>query len=219
MRQLFLLGTGFLFVLIIGGLVWAIAAGPSPVKPSGRGIAESGLHFKDDGDPARGPGESKVVVRMFNDLQCPACRSAEPGLEAAMAKYGDKVRFVWNDFPLVTIHPNALPAANAARCAEEQNKFWEFRQKLYETQNAWASIAAPTNFFVDTARALGIDDGIFTACVANKAYDHKVRDDMSEGSANRVNSTPTFFVNDVRYTGVMSEADWDEVLTKALANS
>lgn len=218
-RQIFLMGTAGLFILIIVGLVWAIAAGPSPVDPSGRGRAESGLRFSDEGDPTKGPGDAKVTVRMFSDLQCPACRSAEPGLEAAMAKYGDKVRFIWNDFPLVTIHPNALPAAQAARCAEEQGKFWEYRQKLYETQNTWASITAPTGAFADYARSLGMDDAAFSACVANKTYDGKVRSDMSEGSANRVDSTPTFFVNNTRYSGAMTEAEWTAAIDQELAGS
>jgi protein-disulfide isomerase len=218
-RQLFLLGTGLLFVLIIVGLVWAIVAGPSPVDPTARGREESGLRFSDDNDPTRGPGEAKVVVRMYSDLQCPACRTAEPGLEAAMQKYSDKVRFVWNDFPLVTIHPNALPAANAARCAEEQGKFWEYRQKLYEAQDTWAMDSAPTSKFVEIARAAGIDESSFTACVANKTYDGKIRNDMSEGVANRVDSTPTFFVNNVGYSGVMSESEWTTAIEKALSGS
>lgn len=218
-RQAFLIGTAVLFILIILGLVWAIAAGPSPVDPAGRGQAESGLRFTDSNDPIRGPGDAKVTVRMFSDLQCPACRAAEAGLEAAMEKYGDKVRFIWNDFPLVTIHPNALPAAQAARCAEEQGKFWEYRKKLYETQDTWASIAAPTGAFTDYAHSLGIDESPFTACIASKTYDSKIRSDMSEGSANRVDSTPTFFVNNTRYTGVMSEAEWTTAIDKELAGS
>ncbi|MCC7357452.1 thioredoxin domain-containing protein [Candidatus Uhrbacteria bacterium] len=213
-RQTFLIGTGLLFVLIIGGLVWAIAAGPSPDNANGRGREESGLHFSDEQDPVRGPSETKTVVRLFSDFQCPACRAAEPGLEAAMKKYADKVRFVWNDFPLTSIHPNALPAAQAARCAEAQGKFWEYRQKLYETQDTWASLSTPTEQFVEIAKSVGVESDSFTTCLADKTYDQKIRDDMSEGMANRVNSTPSLFINNVRYTGAMSEAEWDAALSK-----
>lgn len=218
-RQLFLGGTAFLFVLILVGLVWAIIAGPSPTDPTGRGREESGLRFSDEQDPKRGPVEAKTVVRVFSDFQCPACRAAEPGIEAAMKKYDGKIRFVWNDFPLTTIHPNALPAAQAARCAEEQGKFWEYRQKLYETQDAWAGLNSPNAQFVEIAKTLGIEADPFTACVSNKTYDAKIREDMSEGVANDVNSTPTYFVGNVRYSGVMSEAEWDAILSKAISGS
>lgn len=219
MRQFFIAGTGLLFALILAGLVWAIAAGPSPVDPSGRGREESGLRFSDAQDPVRGPENAKVVVRIFSDFQCPACRAAEPGIEAAMKKYEDKVRFVWNDFPLTTIHPNALPAAQAARCAEEQGVFWDYRKKLFETQDTWSSLNAPNTQFTEIAKSTGINVDQFATCVNDKTYDAKIREDMSEGVANRVNSTPTFFVGNVRYSGVMSESEWDAVLSKAVSGS
>ena len=212
LRSGFLIGVVLLGALIIGGLIWAILAGPSPESPVDRGSTENNLTFKDDNDPAKGPGESKVVVRMFEDLQCPACRAAEAGVDYIMQKYANQVRFVWDDFPLTTVHPNAMAAANAARCAEEQNKFWEYRTQLYGAQSDWADLSAPTSKFIEYARNLGLNTDGFSACLAAQTYKNKIQDDMAEGEANQVDGTPTFFVNNTRFVGGMSNSDWDKVL-------
>lgn len=215
--QMFLGGIGLLGVLIVGGLVWAIMAGPSPDNGSG-GQIETDLRFRDDNDPARGPGESKVVVRMFGDFQCPACKAAEPGVKHAMSKFGDKVRFVWNDFPLSNIHKNARPAAVAARCAEEQGKFWEYHDVLYDKQSSWSELSAPTASFVEYAKQLSLDEGSFASCVASQTVLRKIQDDESEGMSNRVNSTPTVFIGQKRFVGSLSPEAWDKELTAALGS-
>lgn len=214
--QLFLAGIGLLGLLIVGGLVWAIMAGPSSTS-STNGTAEQNLSFKDDNDPAQGPGESKVVVRMFEDFQCPSCGAAAPGVAYAIKTYGDKVRFIWDDFPL-TMHKNAVPAANAARCAEEQGKFWEYHDKLYAEQANWADVASPTSLFVGYAKTLNLNEQMFDGCMANQTYNGKVQDDENEGIANNVQGTPTFFINNVRYVGAMSNAQWDTELKAAIGS-
>ena len=105
-RAVLIGGIGVLIVLCVVGIFWAILSGPTQNNDQSD-IPEPNLRFSDDNDPAKGPGESKVVVRMFSDLQCPACREAEPGVQYAMKTYGDKVRFVWNDYPLISLHKNA----------------------------------------------------------------------------------------------------------------
>lgn len=215
-QKIFLLGTIVLSVLIIGGIVWAILAGPSP--DSGGGAVESNVSFNDDNDPAVGPGESKAIVRMFSDFQCPACRAAEPAVEYAIKKYSDKVRFVWNDFPLTGTHPNAMSAALAARCAEEQGKFWEFHSKLYANQFEWEKLSATTDVFSKYAGELGLKTDAFVSCVATKKYTNKVEDDMAEGRSNRVQATPTFFIGNRRFEGGITNAQWDQGI-QALLNT
>lgn len=220
-RSLFLIGLGGIGVLIVGGLVWAIVAGPGPVPIGSRGTEETGLHFVDDNDPAVGPGDAKVVVRMFEDFQCPSCEQAEPGLEYAMKKYSDKVRFVWNDFPLTSIHQNAKAAAIAARCAEEQGKFWEYKTKLYDpaTHDTWSNLAAPTDTFVSYAKGLGLNADSFASCIANQNGLRKVQDDGAEAESNNVNATPTVFVGNVRYVGALTETEWDQAIQSQLPKS
>lgn len=207
-RTYFIFGSILLLALIIGGIIWAIVAGPQ----STNGGQEVGLSFSDDNDPAKGPADAKVTVRVFGDFQCPACRAAEEGVKHAMQTYGDKVRFVWSDFPLVTVHKNALPAANAARCAEEQGKFWEFHDKVYEAQDEWSDLSSPSAKFQEYAKGLGLREDAFAACVAANRYQWKIQDDLDEGQSNAIDATPTFFVNNTRLVGVRSNVDWDQAI-------
>ncbi len=210
-------GIGTLIVLCIVGIIWAIMAGPTP--NSGQSdVAETNLKFSDENDPVRGSSESKVVVRMFSDLQCPACRDAEPGLQYAMKTYGDKVRFIWNDYPLTSLHKNAMAAANAARCAEEQGKFWEFHDMAYDRQADWSALASPGDQFTTYAKSLGMKSDEFASCLAANRYQNKIQADQTEGDQNGVQATPTFFVNNIRRTGRLPNAEWDRLLKEALGS-
>ncbi|MBI4139147.1 thioredoxin domain-containing protein [Candidatus Uhrbacteria bacterium] len=208
-RKAFLLGSLFLVVLIVGGLIWAVSA---PGESGGTG----GAGFRDDNDPSFGPGEATLVVRVFGDFQCPACKAAEAGFRYAKNTYGDKVRFVWNDFPLQSIHQNAFAAANAARCAEAQGKFWEYHDRLYDDQSGWSELPSPQQAFVGYAEALGLDKGAFESCVAERKYQSKINDDLTEGSQNGVNATPTFFIGDAKFPGVLDQTAWDREIQARL---
>ncbi len=215
-RLAFLIGTIGLGVLIVGGLIWAILAGPDAKTPKGTTVA--GLKFNDDNDPSIGPGESKFLVRIFSDFQCPACKEAEQGLNYAIKKYGDRVRFIWDDFPLSSIHPNARAAAVAARCAEDQGKFWQYHDTLYENQEAWASLQAPTAEFIKYAETLALNKDTFTSCLVNQPGLQKIQADETEGKANNVQGTPTFFIGNRVVVGGMDEAGWDQEITQLLKN-
>lgn len=213
-----IVGIGILIVLCIGGIIWAILAGPTP--DSGQAdVPETNLRFSDDNDPAKGPGEAKVAVRLFGDFQCPACRDAEPGFQYAMKTYGDKVRFVWNDYPLLQVHKNAMIAANAARCAEEQGKFWEFHDQLYEKQSEWSGLAAPSDQFKTYATSLGMNGDSFATCLAANRHQNKIQADQSEGDRNNVQATPTFFIGNIRRTGPVPTTEWDRLLKAAISGS
>ncbi|MEK7116138.1 MAG: thioredoxin domain-containing protein [Patescibacteria group bacterium] len=208
-QKYFLCGIIGIGALIIAGLVWAILAGPSQ---TGNGTVERNLRFNDENDPIVGSTSTRVVVRIFGDFQCPACGTAEAGVTHARRTYGDQVRFVWNDFPLSQIHSNAMAAARAARCAEMQGKFWEYHDALYRYQPLWSSLADPSDVFKGYARELKIAEEPFAACLVNHVQDKKILDDVNEGHANRVDSTPTFFVNAKRIVGVLTAEDWDREL-------
>jgi len=215
--QLILAGIGLLGILIVGGLVWAVIAVPS-VDTGSTGTVEMGLSFNDVGDPALGPGDAKVIVREFGDFQCPSCKVAQDGIEHAVKTYGDKVRFVWNDFPLSSVHKNARPAAIAARCAEEQGKFWEYHDKLYAGQSVWSDMDAPTEMFLGYAKDLGLNTDSFGACYAAQEPLRKIQDDEAEGQVNRVQGTPTFFIGQKRFVGALTNDVWDKELKAALGS-
>jgi protein-disulfide isomerase len=213
-QKYFLAGIALLGVLVIGGLLWAIT-----LPPSENGTFENDLRFSDENDPAIGPADAAVTIRIFGDFQCPACGAAEPGVTYARKTYGDTVRFVWDDFPLVSIHLNAMAAANAARCAEDQGKFWEYHDQLYLTQTSWSDTKDPQPAFVTYAKTLGLNEGAFTSCLANQSHLAKIQADLREGTANRVEATPTFFINNKRVVGIMQNADWDREIQAQMPTS
>lgn len=216
-RAPFAVGIIILGILLLGGIIWAVVSGPSS---SGGAYSDPNLSFQDDNDPSLGPADAKVTVRIFGDLQCPACKSAESGVTHIRNTYADQVRIVWNDFPLPpSVHPRARIAANAARCSEEQGKFWEMHDALYSAQNTWATASDPTAEFIKLAAKIGLDAEGFRSCLSDQRHDSKVSADMSEGNANGVDSTPTFFVNNTRYVGVLSAGQWDAILKPLLAAS
>lgn len=196
----FLLGVIVLGTLIIGGIVWAIAAGPGPVVP---------VSFNDENDPVTGSGQAQKVFRIFGDFQCPACRSAEAGVRHVREKFGSEIKIVWNDYPLAALHPNAIEAANAARCAQDQGKFWEYHDKLYDDQPSWESLPRPTQKFVDYATALDLESVSFKTCLESRKNKSKIDDDISEGNRIGVNATPTFYVGSKQIVGGLSNAQWD----------
>jgi protein-disulfide isomerase len=208
-QKTFLLGSIVLGVLIIGGLVWAVASGPGPAPARA---------FNDQNDPVYGANTDKIV-RIYGDFQCPACRAAETAVKAIREKYKDRVKFVWNDFPLQSLHPNALPAANAARCAEAQGKFWEYHDKLYADQASWDTLKDPTQKFKDYANALDIQVEPFAACLDKREHQSKIMDDLREGERVGVNATPTFYLNNVQAVGILTEQDWEVKIQALLAET
>ncbi len=212
MRQMFLIGTLGLGVLIIAGLVWAVVAG------SGQTISgvSTSVVFNDEGAPVKGPAGAKVTVRIFSDFQCPACKVSEQILEKIMAEYEDRVLFVWQDFPLSSIHPNALPAAMAARCAQEQSGFWNYASILYRYQTNWSYIGDPADYFAGLAEQSGLSKDEFAICYANRTTESKVKEDYAEAVNMGLDATPTYFINKKMISGAIDEQTWRRELDQAL---
>jgi len=213
-NQSFIIGIIAITVIIFAGLVWALVK-TSSNSPSVE-VKDEQVSFSDDNDPVVGSTSSTAVVHIYGDFQCPACRIAEPGLRYAMDKYQDQVRFVWKDFPLMNLHKNARGAAEAARCAQAQGKFWEYHNKLYDTQTDWAQLSDPKQTFLQYGNDVGLNAATFDACASAQAEDSKVSADISEGNQNHVDATPTFFINHRRYFA-MTPQEWDAAMQKALS--
>jgi protein-disulfide isomerase len=141
-------------------------------------------------DPALGSTTAPVTIVEFSDFQCPFCQSVAPTLKQVLKTYGDKVRIVWKDFPLTQIHPEAFKAGEAAHCAGEQGKFWEYHDRLFANQEALQADSLKTY-----AADLGLDTATFNACVDASKYGDRVREGVAQGSRLGVNSTPTLYVN------------------------
>jgi len=143
--------------------------------------------------PARGPAEAKVLIVEFSDYQCPFCSQAEPLLDQVMAAYPNDVKRVYKQFPLTSIHPNALPASKAAVAAGKQGKFWEMHAKLFGNQRE----LSPDNY-KKWAEELKLDVARFEKDMASPEVQQQIDKEMQEAKAADVTGTPTIFVNGKR---------------------
>ncbi len=159
----------------------------------------SQIHLADN--PSKGPGDARVTVVEYSDFQCPSCRQLHQTLRTIMPNY-PHVRFVFKDFPLTQVHPWAMTAAIAGRCAYEQNHeaFWKLHDSIFDNQQ----VISPENVSqktVDFAGQAGLDANAFTACMASPRANQAVMENVKEGQALKVANTPTVFVNGRRIVG------------------
>ena len=142
--------------------------------------------------PIFGPDTAPVTVIEFGDFQCPFCEQFFLQTETALVqKYQGKIRFVYRNFPLSDIHPYAQGSAEAAQCAYEQKRFWEYHNLLYQNQ----AQLGQADLYVNYARQLNLDVTSFTVCLNSGKYAYKVQNDYAEGLLLGVSGTPTFFIN------------------------
>lgn len=159
----------------------------------------------DDSAAERGDPDAAVTIVEYTDYQCPFClrHSAEtlPRMLAEMVETG-RVRYVIKDFPLDSIHPEARSAAVAARCAGDQDAYWEMHDELFARQGEWSGLgAAAADVFTSIATELSLDSAAFTDCLAGSQYDAVVQENQNEGIALGVTGTPAFFINGFPISG------------------
>ncbi len=213
-RKPFVIGLIGLAVLMLGGIIFAVRYASSSVPSA---TYEANLSFVDDGDPSYGNSDAPIVIRMFEDFECSACRVAKTGIDYVKQTYGDRVRFVWNDMPLPG-HRYSRMAANAGRCAEEQGKFWEYADLLYQEQPYWTQVNTSmdaSSIFIRYAEQLELRKDAFSVCLDEQRYEDRIVQDLKESQANNVDATPTFFVNQRRYVGALSNESWDKAIEEA----
>jgi protein-disulfide isomerase len=165
-------------------------------------------------DPSIGSSSAPVTLVEFSDFQCPFCQRVAPTLKQVKEKYGDKVRIVWKDFPLTQIHPQAFKAGEAAHCAAEQGKFWEYHDRLFANQQS-----LQPNDLKKHAADLGLDAGAFGTCLDSSKYGERVRDGVAEGSRLGVNSTPTIYINGRVLSGAQPYETFVTVIDEELSKS
>ncbi len=162
-------------------------------------------------DHIRGGGaDAKATLIVYSDFECPYCGRYEPTLKQALAEYGNDIRIVYRHFPL-SFHPNAQPAAEAAECASEQGKFWEFHDALFANQDQLGS-----DFYEATAGELGLNISKFDDCVSTHKYKTKIQQQMNAGSAAGVGGTPNTFVMGANGSTTVSGAQPYENLKAAI---
>lgn len=152
-----------------------------------------------DDDPMKGNQDAEITIVEFSDFQCPFCwrfyTQTLPLIEQNYMSTG-KVNFVYRDFPIQGIHPNAYPAALAGECADEQGKFWEMHDLIFINQKNWQDlpILQATNLFKQYAVNVGLDANEFDSCMDSGKYIEEITNDLNDGRAYGVSGTPGFFV-------------------------
>jgi len=145
-------------------------------------------------DHIQGSATAPITLVEYGDYECPYCGQAYPIVKELQERLGKRLRFVFRNFPLSTMHPHAEHAAEAAEAAGAHDKFWEMHDTLYENQEALDDGA-----LVEYAAAAGLDAAKFTNEMAKHAHAARVREDFMSGVRSGVNGTPTFFINGVRH--------------------
>lgn len=209
--------------ILVGYLAWgrtppAAAVALQPDAGAGAGAAPTSapqyVRYKipTDGFPSLGPADAPITLVEFADFQCPYCRQWEQQTyQPLLEKYKGKIRFVYRDFPLTQIHPNAQPAAEAAQCANEQGKFWDFHDKLFSSENLGDDV------YKQYAQELGLDMTKFDECYTSHKYAQAITDDANFAINLGVNSTPTFFINGLAIIGAQPLSSFTSVIDKELA--
>jgi len=163
------------------------------------------------GRPSRGPAGAPVEIVEFSDFQCPFCLRAHPTVTQVLSTYGDRIRFVYRNYPLPN-HPNAWPAAEAAACAGEQGKFWEYHDRLFDNQSKLGEADLKQH-----AAALALDTAKFDACVDSHKYKSDVDADVAAGEEAGVSGTPAFFINGRQLDGAQPFETFKRVIDEELA--
>lgn len=162
-----------------------------------------------------GNSDSKVRVVVFSDFQCPYCKSFWKTLRESMKKNAEKAFFAYKHFPL-SFHPQANNAALAAECAAEQKKFWEYGDKLFDSQQDWAS-STGVQKFKDYARSMGLNASQFNKCLDEQKYQDIIVSDGEEAGNFGIAGTPGTFINSDFKSGVISEEELESAINDELA--
>jgi len=165
-------------------------------------------------DPARvrGNPKAKVMIVEFSDFQCPYCGEVQTTLKSVLAKHEESVALAFRDMPVQQIHPEALGAAEGARCAGEQGKFWEYHDLLFADQNN-----LDRNSLLNKAQKLQLDEKQFQACLTTEKYKAQIQQDSLEGMRAGVSGTPGFVINGVFLSGALPEAAFEKLIAEQLS--
>jgi protein-disulfide isomerase len=152
------------------------------------------MPVSEDRDHIQGPADAAVTLVEYGDYECPYCGAAYPVIKQVQARMGERLRFVFRNFPITTSHPHAEQAAEAAEAAAAQGRFWPMHDLLYENQKNLGDRDLRVY-----AEQLGLDIELFDTELAGHVHAARVRDDFMSGVRSGVNGTPTFYINGVRH--------------------
>ena len=165
-----------------------------------------------NGAPVRGSDKAPVTIVKFEDFQCPYCKTVQPTFLDVLKRYDGKVRLVHKDLPLDAIHPQARLAAEAARCAGDQGKFWAFHDKLYAQSPKLAALELKS-----AAKEVGLTIDSFDQCLASGKFKAAVQKDYNEAAGLGLTGTPAFFINGRELSGAQPVEAFSAIIDEELA--
>ena len=165
-------------------------------------------------DAARVTGNpnAPVTIVEFGDYQCPFCKKTEATLKAVLAKYNGRVKLAFLDFPLTEIHASAFSAAEAARCAGEQGKYWEYHDSLFSDQS---KLDQPS--LVERAEKLHLSAAAFRSCLSSGKFKTDIEANREQGDKAGVSGTPAYFINGVFLNGAQPQSEFEKIIDNELA--
>ena len=187
-------------VALFGGLIYLSTRDSTDVSDVNPAVVlGADKRAGDLADHTFGNTKSKVVLVEYGDYQCPGCASASEPLKTVSEKYKDHMVFVFRNYPLVSLHPNARAAAAAAEAAGLLGKFWEMHDLLYANQSSWerATTSERNSIFEGYASQIGLDVTKFANTLREKSdvINKKISFDQALGSKVGVTGTPAFYLN------------------------
>lgn len=168
----------------------SVANSDSPVATTRQTV-----HPGADPPHAIGPATAPVTLEEFGDFQCPPCGLLHPVLKTMEKEFGDKLRVIFREYPLVPTHQHALSAARAAEAAGLQGKFWQMHDLIFENQKAWDKAFDARPIFEDYAQKIGLDMAKYRKDVASEIVEQRIFQDGKRAHALGVQGTPTVFIN------------------------
>ncbi len=158
-------------------------------------------------DPTLGSKDATLTIVEFADFGCPYSKEVSDVVRRLAVLYGSNVRFIYRDFPLVDLHPDAEIAAEAGACANDQHQFWSYHDKLFQHQDD-LSVGALRTY----AEQVGLNMNEYDECMRSQLFGKEVANDLADGLQAGVIGTPTFFFNGTKIEGAIPEDIFDSVI-------
>ena len=205
--------------ILVGYMVWGLN-GPTATQ-SGAPVVGAPVtaepeyrryEIPTDGYYTLGPADAPITLVEFSDFQCPYCRRwHEETYKPLLAAYPGQIKVVYRNLPLVSIHPDAFSAAEAAMCAGEQNVFWPYHDKLFSSE------ALNEVVYEQYAQELSLNIPTFVDCITEHKYQEEIKSDSDFAINLGISSTPTFFINGLAVVGAQPLDVFTQIIDKELA--
>ncbi len=223
-------------LIVLGGLIWFVSrifffthliqtgqfnpeqfdfskTYTSIAKLAAQPAADGAFNVVTKNNPSLGVEGAPITIVEFADFTCPYSRQASYTMRAFAAEHPDQIHYIYRDFPIMELNPIAGKVAEAARCAQDQGKFWEYHDKLYQNQSD-----LDEQSLLQFANELGLKTNLFTSCLTSNKHAEGVAIDYRAGFDAGVRGTPTFFINGNRIPGAIPKEVLEKILVTLTPN-